>query len=94
MKLYAKASPKALSFLRFSVTFFSHGETVPGEEVTLFMENNIKIASDSLSDAMTVLQLLEVNVEQDEYDPYILRSLRIIDNLLRTVKTALQQRTV
>ena len=42
------------------------------------MENNIKIASDSLSDAMTVLQLLEVNVEQDEYDPYVLRSLRII----------------
>ena len=83
-----------MSFLRFSVTFFSHGETVPGEEVTLFMENNIKIASDSLSDAMTVLQLLEVNVEQDEYDPYILRSLRIIDNLLHTVKTTLQQRTV
>lgn len=83
-----------LPFRLFSVTFFSHGETVPGEEATLFMENNIKIASDSLSDAMTVLQLLEVNVEQDEYDPYILRSLRIIDNLLRTVKTALQQRTV
>lgn len=58
------------------------------------MENNIKIASDSLSDAMTVLQLLEVNVEQDEYDPYILRSLRIIDNLLHIVKTALQQRKV
>lgn len=58
------------------------------------MENNIKTASDSLSDAMTVLQLLEVNVEQDEYDPYILRSLRIIDNLLHTVKTTLQQRTV
>ena len=94
MKFYVKASQKALSFLKFSVTFFSHGETVPGEEVTLFMENNIKIASDSLSDAMTVLQLLEVNVEQDEYDPYILRSLRIIDNLLHTVKTALQQRTV
>ena len=54
------------------------------------MENNIKIASDSLSDAMTVLQLLEVNVEQDEYDPYVLRSLRIIDNLLHTAKTALQ----
>ena len=50
------------------------------------MENNIKIASDSLSDAMTVLQLLEVNVEQDEYDPYVLRSLRIIDNLLHTAK--------
>ena len=58
------------------------------------MENNIKIASDSLSDAMTVLQLLEIIVEQDEYDPYVLRSLRIIDNLLHTVKTALQQRTV
>ena len=58
------------------------------------MENNIKIAFDSLSDAMTVLQLLEVNVEQDEYDPYILRSLRIIDNLLRTVKTALPQSAV
>lgn len=58
------------------------------------MEKNIKTASDSLSDAMTVLQLLEVNVEQDEYDPYILRSLRIIDNLLHTVKTALQQRTI
>lgn len=58
------------------------------------MEKNIKIASDSLSDAMTVLQLLEISVEQDEYDPYILRSLRIIDNLLHTVKTALQQRTV
>lgn len=58
------------------------------------MENNIKIAYDSLSDAMTVLQLLEVNVKQDEYDPYVLRSLRIIDNLLHTVKTALQQRTV
>jgi len=91
LKFYAKASPKALSFLKFSVTFFSHGEIIPGEEVTLFMENNIKIASDSLSDAMTVLQLLEVNVEQDEYDPYILRSLRIIDNLLHTVKTALPQ---
>ena len=83
-----------LPFPLFSVTFFSHGETIPGEEVTIFMENNIKIASDSLSDAMTVLQLLEVNVEQDEYDPYILRSLRIIDNLLHTVKTALQQRAV
>lgn len=94
MKFYVKASPKALSFLRFSVTFFSHGETIPGEEVTLFMENNIKIASDSLSDAMTVLQLLEVNVEQDEYDPYILRGLRIIDNLLHTVKTALPQSDV
>lgn len=94
MKFYVKASPKALSFLRFSVTFFSHGETIPGEEVTLFMENNIKIASDSLSDAMTVLQLLEVNVEQDEYDPYVLRSLRIIDNLLHTAKTALPQRAV
>lgn len=58
------------------------------------MENNIKTASDSLSDAMTVLQLLEVNVEQDEYDPYILRSLRIIDNLLHTVKTALPQSDV
>ncbi len=58
------------------------------------MENNIKIASDSLSDAMTVLQLLEVNVEQDEYDPYILRSLRIIDNLLHTAKTALPQSDV
>lgn len=58
------------------------------------MENNIKIASDSLSDAMTVLQLLEVNVEQDEYDPYVLRSLRIIDNLLHIVKTALPQRAV
>lgn len=58
------------------------------------MENNIKIASDSLSDAMTVLQLLEVNVEQDEYNPYILRSLRIIDNLLHTAKTALPQRAV
>ena len=58
------------------------------------MENNIKIASDSLSDAMTVLQLLEVNVEQDEYDPYILRSLRIIDNLLRTVKTVLPQSAI
>ena len=57
------------------------------------MENNIKIVSDSLSDAMTVLQLLEVNVEQDEYDPYILRSLHIIDNLLHTVKTALPQVT-
>lgn len=94
MKFYVKASPKALSFLRFSVTFFSHGETIPGEEVTLFMENNIKIASDSLSDAMTVLQLLEVNVEQDEYDPYVLRSLRMIDNLLHTVKTALPQSDV
>lgn len=83
-----------LPFPLFSVTFFSHGETIPGEEVTLFMENNIKIASDSLSDAMTVLQLLEISVEQDEYDPYVLRSLRIIDNLLHTVKTALQQRTV
>ena len=58
------------------------------------MEKNIKIASDSLSDAMTVLQLLEVNVEQDEYDPYILRSLRIIDNLLRTVKTVLPQSAI
>ena len=58
------------------------------------MENNIKIASDSLSDAMTVLQLLEVNVEQDGYDPYVLRSLRIIDNLLQTVKTALPQSAV
>ena len=58
------------------------------------MENNIKIASDSHSDAMTVLQLLEVNVEQDEYDPYVLRSLRIIDNLLQTVKTALPQSAV
>ncbi len=58
------------------------------------MKNNIKIASDSLSDAMTVLQLLEVNVEQDEYDPYILRSLRIIDKLLRTVKTALPQSAI
>ena len=61
------------------------------------MENNIKIASDSLSDAMTVLQLLEVNVEQDEYDPYVLRSLRIIDhldNLLHTAKTALPQSAV
>ena len=58
------------------------------------MENNIKIASDSLSDAMTVLQLLEVNVEQDEYDPYVLRSLRIIANLLQTVKTALPQSAV
>ena len=58
------------------------------------MENNIKIASDSLSDAMTVLQLLEVNVEQDESDPYVLRSLRIIDNLLQTVKTALPQSAV
>lgn len=58
------------------------------------MEKNIKIASDSLSDAMTVLQLLEISVEQDEYDPYVLRSLHIIDNLLHTVKTALQQRTV
>lgn len=58
------------------------------------MENNIKIASDSLSDAMTVLQLLEVNVEQDEYDPYVLRSLRIIDNLLHTAKIALPQRAV
>ena len=83
-----------MPFPLFSVTFFSHGETIPGEEVTLFMENNIKIASDSLSDAMTVLQLLEISVEQDEYDPYVLRSLRIIDNLLHTVKTALQQRTV
>lgn len=83
-----------MSFLKISVTFFSHGETIPGEEVTLFMENNIKIASDSLSDAMTVLQLLEVNVEQDEYDPYVLRSLRIIDNLLHTVKTALLQSDV
>ena len=55
------------------------------------MENNIKIASDSLSDAMTVLQLLEVNVEQDEYDPYVLRSLHIIDNLLHTAKIALPQ---
>lgn len=83
-----------MPFPLFSVTFFSHGETIPGEEATLFMEKNIKIASDSLSDAMTVLQLLEISVEQDEYDPYILRSLRIIDNLLHTVKTALQQRTV
>lgn len=58
------------------------------------MENNIKIASDSLSDAMTVLQLLEISVEQDEYDPYILRSLRIIDNLLHTAKTALPQSAV
>lgn len=58
------------------------------------MENNIKVASDSLSDAMTVLQLLEVNVEQDEYDPYVLRSLRIIDNLLHTAKTALPQSAV
>jgi hypothetical protein len=94
LKFYVKASQKALFFLRFSVTFFSHGETIPGEEVTIFMENNIKIASDSLSDAMTVLQLLEVNVEQDEYDPYILRSLRIIDNLLHTAKTALPQSDV
>lgn len=83
-----------LPILSFSVTFFSHGETIPGEEVALFMENNIKIASDSLSDAMTVLQLLEVNVEQDEYDPYVLRSLHIIDNLLHTVKTALPQSDV
>ena len=58
------------------------------------MENNIKIASDSLSDAMTVPQLLEISVEQDEYDPYVLRSLRIIDNLLHTVKTALPQSDV
>ena len=58
------------------------------------MENNIKIASDSLSDAMTVLQLLEVNVEQDEYDPYVLRSLRITENVLQTVKTALPQSAV
>ena len=58
------------------------------------MEKDIKIASDSLSDAMTVLQLLEVNVEQDEYDPYVLRSLRIIDNLLHTAKAELLQRTV
>lgn len=90
----SKHSIFILPFPLFSVTFFSHGETIPGEEVTLFMENNIKIAYDSLSDAMTVLQLLEVNVKQDEYDPYVLRSLRIIDNLLHTVKTALQQRTV
>ena len=83
-----------LPFHLFSVTFFSHGETITGEEVTIFMENNIKIASDSLSDAMTVLQLLEISVEQDEYDPYVLRSLRIIDNLLHTVKTALPQSDV
>lgn len=89
-----KRSISILPFPLFSVTFFSHGETIPGEEATLVMEKDIKIASDSLSDAMTVLQLLEVNVEQDEYDPYVLRSLRIIDNLLHTAKAELLQRTV
>ena len=75
-----------LPFPLFSVTFFSHGETIPGEEVTLFMSTTTDHSRDNiirlLQEALAVTILLENDVQTQQSDSIEALSLGIIHSKL------------